>query len=525
MSIANHGRASGVLLHPTSLPAPREGAPDAGSGEFGAAAREFVDWLAEAGQSLWQVLPFNPVGPGASPYTSPAARAGNPLLVSLVALADERLLDREALAQACAQLEAAPGRADFGEGARLRTRLLHIAAQRFFTAPAEFAELHVAFRAWCAAERGWLDDYALFMALRESLGEGRAWPQWPADLARRDPGSLRTAADVLSAECDFWRFVQWCCARQWRAIREYAREHGVRIIGDLPIYVAWDSVDVWVRPELFQLDPGYRPTAVAGVPPDYFSADGQLWGNPLYRWERHAEEGFAWWRARLDSALAFADLVRIDHFRALESYWRVPAGARTAVEGEWVPGPGIAFFTALEQHLGAAHGALPLVAEDLGTITADVRALRRAAGLPGMRVLQFGFGSDAEDLNLPHNLPEDCAVFTGTHDNDTTLGWFEAASTRERDFARIYLKTDGHEIGWDLIHAASASTARYSLYPMQDVLSQGGEARMNTPGLADGQWSWRMQWSQLDAWRGRRLRQISAVHGRNGVALDDRVGL
>jgi 4-alpha-glucanotransferase len=287
----------------------------------------------------------------------------------------------------------------------------------------------------------------------------------------------------------------------------------------MPIYVAWDSADVWANPELFELDGNFSPAAVAGVPPDYFSANGQLWGNPLYRWERHAADGFAWWQARLRSALRHADIVRIDHFRGLESYWEVPADATTAIHGRWRPGPGMALFGALERGLGFKPGHLPVIAEDLGTITPEVIALRTAAGLPGMRVLQFAFAADASDLNLPHNTPELSALYTGTHDNDTTLGWFANASPRERDYARIYLKSDGREIGWDLLHAASASVARYAIYPLQDVLSLGSEARMNAPGLAEGQWGWRFAWGQMETWHATRLREISAAHGRNGVAL------
>jgi 4-alpha-glucanotransferase len=288
--------------------------------------------------------------------------------------------------------------------------------------------------------------------------------------------------------------------------------------------VAWDSVDVWAQPHLFELDAGGRPRVVAGVPPDYFSAEGQLWGNPLYRWARHAEDGFAWWQARLRSALRHADVVRIDHFRALESYWEVEAAAHNAIDGRWQSGPGHRFFVALERGLGVERGALPLIAEDLGTITPAVHDLRSAAGLPGMRVLQFAFAADAGDLNLPHNLPEDCVVYTGTHDNDTSLSWFDKASNYERDFARTYLKTDGHEMGWDLIHAASMSSGRHAIYPMQDVLGLGGEARMNTPGVATQQWRWRFAWSQCQDWHCRRLRQISAVHGRNGLNVGEALG-
>ena len=516
-------RASGILLHPTSLPAAfdESGAlRDAGSGDFGAGARRFIDWMASAGQSLWQVLPFNPVGPGYSPYTSSSAHAGNPLLISPDELAVLGLLDGAMLNNECARLASDSASIDFDASSRLRMRLLHLAAGAFFSQAARFAGLHEEFRAWCANERGWLQDYALFMALRDQLGEQHTWSAWPQELAAREPAALRRARASLSVECDFWCFVQWSFARQWQALRAYAAERGIRVVGDLPIYVAWDSVDVWAARDLFELDDDGRPRVVAGVPPDYFSADGQLWGNPLYRWQRHVDSDFSWWQARMRSALRHADIVRIDHFRALESYWEVDASARTAIDGRWQAGPGAAFFRALEKGLGVAAGALPLIAEDLGTITPAVHDLRGAAGLPGMRVLQFGFAADAADLNLPHNLPEDCVVYTGTHDNDTSLGWFAKASNHERDFVRTYLKTDGHEMGWDLIHAASMSTARYAIYPLQDVLGLGSEARMNTPGVAEHQWRWRFEWRHLQDWQARRLRQISAVHGRNGMSID-----
>ncbi len=515
-------RCSGILLHPTSLPAPVDEAGmarGAGSGDFGPAARHFIDWLASAGQSLWQVLPFNPVGPGYSPYTSPSAHAGNPLLISPEELSALGLLDGAMLAHEYARQAWLPAAIDFDASSRLRFRLLHLAAGAFFAEASRFATLHEEFRAWCDGEHSWLADYALFMALRGRYGEERTWIEWPTEIASRDGAALRAARASLSVECDFWCFVQWSFARQWQTLREYAQARGIRIVGDLPIYVAWDSVEVWAEPALFELDELGRPRVVAGVPPDYFSADGQLWGNPLYRWSRHAEDGFAWWQSRLRSALRHADIVRIDHFRALESYWEVDATAATAVDGRWQPGPGRKFFDALERGLDVTRGGLPLIAEDLGTITPAVHALRRAAGLPGMRVLQFGFAADAHDLNLPHNLPEDCVVYTGTHDNDTSLGWFAQASDHERDFVRTYLKTDGHELGWDLIHAASMSNARHAIYPLQDVLGLGTEARMNTPGVAGNQWRWRFEWRQLQDWQARRLRQISAVHGRDNLDI------
>lgn len=519
-------RVGGVLLHPTSLPAVEptgEGADlDCGCGDFGQAAFRFVDWLAAAGQSVWQVLPLNPVGPGNSPYMSASARAGSPLLVSINRLVEQGWLTRDALISACgAATQSGADRVDYAATARLRMRLLRQAAQFFFELPVGDADCQN-YMQWCAAEGDWLDDYALFMAIGTHRGDARSWSQWPTELARRSPHALAEARRALASEIRFWQFVQWNFATQWRAVRDYANRRGVRIFGDLPIFVAYDSADVWAHQPLFELGPDLRPTVVAGVPPDYFSANGQLWGNPLYRWPAHQADGFAWWRARMRAALANADWVRIDHFRGLAACWEIPADALTAVVGAWRPSPGAELLDALRSLAPAApNGAgLPIIAEDLGVITGDVTALRDRFDLPGMRVLQFAFGDDARNPYLPHNLVQRCVVYTGTHDNDTSLGWFANAPAHERSFAQIYLKTDGREIGWDLIHAASASVAQTAIYPMQDILGLDGSARMNQPGKADGQWSWRMRWSQLQPWHTRRLREISTAHGRLAVAAN-----
>ena len=498
-----HARSSGVLLHPTSLPPVSGDGFDGGNGDFGDAAYRFVDWLQAAGQSLWQVLPLNPAGPGNSPYTSVSALAGCPRLIAPEALLRAGWLTRADLAAASVSNPAA------------RLTLLRRAAQRFFDSKSGGS----GFDAWCERESSWLEDYALFMALR-AHHHGAAWDQWPTPLARRESAALAAARDSLRDELRFWRFVQWNFDSQWSALHDYAYTRGVRMVGDMPIYVARDSADVWANPQAFELDADLRPAAVAGVPPDYFSASGQLWGNPLYRWEQHAADGYAWWAARLRRALAQADLVRIDHFRGFAAYWAVPPDAPDAIAGEWRAGPGRALFDALERAFNVGHGALPLIAEDLGSITPDVTALRDTAGLPGMCVLQFAFGDGADNLYLPHNLVEACALYTGTHDNDTSLGWFSSAPAQQRAFAQIYLKTDGAQIGWDLIHAASASVARHAIWPMQDVLCLGTEARMNQPGQAHGQWGWRFTWEQVRPWHAARLRQISAAHGRNGLVLD-----
>ncbi|MEZ5649911.1 MAG: 4-alpha-glucanotransferase [Burkholderiaceae bacterium] len=496
-------RTSGILLHPSSLPGALP------HGDFGPAAFRFIDWLVEAGQHLWQVLPLSPPGSGHSPYMSTSVAAGNPAFVSPEQLAMQGLLSPDVVNAALAGIDTA-ARVDFDADARVRNRLLRQAAAHFFEGGGALAGPTAAFDQWYAVNRSWADDYALFAALAES-GLGANWRRWPAALRRRTPNALAEARGRCADEIRFQLFVQWQFDEQWRAIRRYANERSVSIVGDMPIYCAFDSADVWQHPYLFQLDDAFEPHAVAGVPPDYFSATGQLWGNPLYDWDAHARDGFAWWCARLRRTLDHADIVRIDHFRGLAGYWAVPATADTAVQGQWRPGPGMALFDAL----GDALGAVPVIAEDLGTITPDVTALRDAVGLPGMCVLQFAFADDAANPYLPHNLRPNRVLYSGTHDNDTSRAWFATAPAEERTRVQIYLKTDGREIEWDLIHAASSSVARLAIYPMQDVLGLGGDARMNLPGVADGQWSWRMDWHQLHAWQTRRLFEISVAHGRH----------
>ena len=501
-------RASGILLHPTSLPG------RAGSGDFGEQARHFIDWLAVAGQRYWQVLPLTPPGPGHSPYMSASTHAGNPVLISVEQLVTDGLLDDERLRGALA----AAGLVDDGdtvhhaalervEAAKLQ--LLRLAAERFFGDDSRFEAARAGFRQWSAAQVGWLDDYALFQAIDATL-RTPSWTRWPTALARREPAAIAAARREHELECRFWCFVQWVFDVQWQAVREYAHDRGVRIIGDLPIYCASHSADVWVNPQLFELDADLQPTVVAGVPPDYFSETGQLWGNPLYRWPAHAAEHYAWWIARMRSALRHADIVRIDHFRGFAGYWEVPAQAATAIDGQWRAGPGVALFEAMREALGE----LPIIAEDLGTITGDVIQLREELGLPGMAVLQFAFGGGSDNAYLPHNLGRNTICYTGTHDNDTSRGWFTAAPDHERDAVRVYLKTDGSEIQWDLIHAASMSVAALAVYPMQDVLGLGSEARMNVPSHARAQWRWRFSWDQVAPWQAERLATIGTAHGR-----------
>jgi len=497
-------RASGVLLHPTSLPGPH------GSGDFGPGAFHFVDWLASAGQRLWQLLPTHPPGPGHSPYQSVSAFAGSELMVAL-----EPLVERGWLTAATPPAFPAH-EADWAQVAPWRMQRLREAAAGFF-ARATRAERD-AFDAWCAREAGWLDDYALFMAIdrahRARGGEG-GWWAWDAPLAARELPALAAAARELADETAFWRFAQWCFDTQWAALHAYARERGVAVMGDLPIFVAHHSADCWARPDLYFLDAHFQPTVVAGVPPDYFSATGQRWGNPLYRWERMAADGFAWWTARIRRALSLADVCRIDHFRGFAGYWEIPAGCPTAVDGRWVPGPGAALFEALE----AALGRLPIVAEDLGVITPDVVALRERFGFPGMRVLQFAFGDDAGNPFLPHHYQPATFVYTGTHDNDTTVGWWHRCSPREGAFAAAYLGCDdGQPVHWAMIRAACTSVANWVVFPLQDVLGLDGRHRMNVPGTVQGNWRWRFDWTMVGPEPGRRLGAITAASGRAPLA-------
>jgi len=494
-------RAAGILLHPTSLPGRFP------IGDVGPAADRFLEWAARAGQSLWQVLPLGPTGAGNAPYTSSSTFAGNPLLISPERLVEEDLLDRGALDDAPGS---SPGRVDYAGARAWKERLLRSSWEHFtrHAGPALREDL-AAFEQ--APEQGaWLTDWARFGALKARFGE-RPWTDWGPDLAFRDADALAAADAELAVEIAFQRYVQFLFARQWARVRGSARERGIALVGDIPIYVAHDSADVWANQELFELDGTGRPTAVAGVPPDYFSATGQLWGNPLYRWDRLEEDGFRWWIARIRSCLAACDLLRIDHFRAFAAYWSVPAVEKTALGGRWVPGPGRRLFDAARDALGP----LPILAEDLGDITEEVRELLDALGFPGMKVLQFGFyGSDS--VYLPHRHVPNAVAYTGTHDNDTARGWYAALKPEERERVWDYLGCDGREVEWALIRAAYGSVAERAIVPLQDVLGLGGEARMNDPAEPADNWRWR---APDDAWRpelAERLRRMVELSGRTG---------
>ncbi len=507
-------RSSGILLHPTSLPGPH------GSGDLGPEMFSFLDFLAVAGQKIWQVLPLNPTGYADSPYQCLSAFAGNPLLISLELLAEQGWLAPDELA-------AVPGfptkSINYGAVIEFRFAMLRKAAARFFAAllkPEAHCALMAEFEAFCVHQAAWLDDYALFMAIKDAHG-GTAWTSWEPELAGRHPAALAEWSARLTAEIAAYKFWQFEFFRQWGAVRERCEQHGIRIMGDVPIYVAHDSVDVWTAPQFFWLDERGNPLKVAGVPPDYFSATGQLWGNPTYRWERLQEDGFRWWTARLRGVLRLFDLVRIDHFRGFEAYFEIPAGETTAVHGTWIKAPGTELFETLVREFGE----LPIVAENLGKITPEVEAIRRRFGFPGMAVLQFAFGTDPQGPSFrPHNYERNLVAYTGGYDNDTTVGWWTsgiAGSTRrkedlrvELEFASAYLNLRGEPIQWVMMRALMASVADTVLIPMQDVLGLGSEARMNLPGRMGGNWKWRYERDQLRPEMIRRLRALTTLYER-----------
>jgi 4-alpha-glucanotransferase len=504
-------RSSGILLHPTSLPGKY------GIGELGLEAYRFADQLARARQTLWQVLPLGPTGYGDSPYQSFSAFAGNTLLVSLDLLVKEGLLTDEDLGGA----EDLPlDRVDFGKAIDFKTARLATAYERF--KQNENSKLKRAFDVFCEYAASWLDDYALFRAIKNQQ-DGKLWSEWDRELALREPEALALAHRELDDEIEAQKFYQFLFFRQWFALKSYCNQKGLKIVGDIPIFVSYDSADVWTHPDLFKLDAHGKPLVVAGVPPDYFSATGQLWGNPIYDWDKMREDDFSWWTERVRASFEMMDILRIDHFRGFAQTWEIPAGHKTAEKGRWVDVPGRELFSTLRGKLG---GDLPIVAENLGLITPDVEMLRREFGFPGMRILQFGFSSDADNKFLPHNYEHEDVAYTGTHDNDTTLGWFNAeegsGSTRtaeqiekEHDYCLKYLDTDGKEIHWDFIRAVFASVADIAIIPLQDVLGLGTDARMNLPASTKGNWDWRCREGALTYEMLSRLEELSQTYGRN----------
>jgi 4-alpha-glucanotransferase len=495
-------RTSGVLLHPTSLPS-APGAGELGIGDLGPSAYFWIDVLARAKQTWWQILPLGPTGPNDSPYQSYSAFAGNPNLISPERLTHDGLLNPSDYQFAPFN----PRRVDFLAVVPFKMGLLDRAYDNFRSRGS--ASLRDWFERFCRENAGWLDDFALFMALKSANG-GASWQDWPEPLRLRDPAAVAEARRKLAYPIDRQCFRQFVFFKQWGELKSYAHRKGVKLLGDIPIFVNGDSADVWAHGKLFLLDVNGRQEVVAGVPPDYFSKTGQLWGNPLYDWNALKRTNYAWWVARLLMTLSLVDIVRIDHFRAFAAAWHVPADSKTAQRGDWVPGPGAEFFHALRKQLGS----LPLIAEDLGLITPDVEQLRVSLGLPGMCVLQFAFGGDAENRYLPHNHDANCVVYTGTHDNDTTRGWYASAPEGERDHVRRYLGRDGSDMTWDLIRAAWSSPADLAITPLQDVLDLGSEARMNRPGIAEGNWTWRVPPGALRENTLDRLTDLTHLYGR-----------
>jgi len=494
-------RSSGILLHPTSLPGPY------GIGDLGPEAHRFVDFLADSATRLWQTLPLGPTGYGDSPYQSFSAFAGNPYLISPDFLARDGFLHANDLIE---KTNFSAKKVDYGKIIPWKLNLLERAYRRFVSdAGRDRSELDL----FCAQNGSWLDDFALFMSIKEAQGGG-AWSGWPDPLRKREAAALEEAKRALSDSVLRYKFYQFLFFKQWNELRAHANQRGVRIVGDIPIFVAYDSSDAWANPELFFFDENRLPTVVAGVPPDGFSATGQLWGNPLYDWQKHKETGFAWWLARFRAALAQVDIVRLDHFRGYAGFYEIPAASSTAEHGQWRHALGAEMFAALQQALGD----LPIIAEDLGLITEDVIALRDDNGFPGMKILQFAF-SGPENQFLPHHYPENCVVYTGVHDNDTTRGWYESAPDHERQFALQYLGLNAggsaaKEFPARLIRAAWSSTAVFAIAPMQDFLALGREARFNYPSRLGGNWDWRMNASALTNELRDRICRLNYLYGR-----------
>ena len=493
-------RNAGVLLHPTSLPG------SSGIGELGDHVISFLDWAQNAGMRVWQVLPLNPPGYGGSPYGCLSSFAGNPLLISTQRLLQDGLLDPEDLAAAP---RFSDEHIDFQAVTPYKFAILETSWRHYKERATP--QMREALEAFTAApeQQEWLDEYTLYMTLK-GLAGGNPWWMWEEAHAQREPAAMERVRSEHADSIGYWQYVQFLFFKQWSIVREAAHARGIRIMGDVPIYVAGDSADVWGSRELFQLDERGEPTVVAGVPPDYFSATGQRWGNPLYRWDSMRETNYRWWIARIRTNLRLADIIRLDHFRGFAAYWEIPADEPTAVHGRWMPGPGSALFDAVRSELGD----LPIVAEDLGFITEDVHELRRTIGVPGMKILQFAF-AQPDNVHAPHRYEERTVVYTGTHDNDTARGWFEHAPEEERENALAYLGcTTGDDVAWALIRAAWTSVAETAIVPVQDILSLGSDARMNTPGVEDHNWTWRVAAGALTQEHAVRLRRLAALTGR-----------
>jgi 4-alpha-glucanotransferase len=492
-------RTSGILLHPTSFPGPY------GIGDLGDQARQFIDFLAQSGQQIWQILPLGPTGFGNSPYMCFSAMAGNPLLISLDDLVEQGFLNASDL-HGCPDFD--PDFVEFNRVVAWKMPLLKKASLGF--KEHALSAVRSQFDAFCQTKAHWLEDYALFMALLDSQ-PGDMWTEWPIELRDRHPDALAQARLELAEQIGDQKFLQFEFFRQWKALKDYANTNDIQVFGDIPIYVSQNSADVWANPTLFQLDKNKEPICVAGVPPDYFAETGQRWGNPLYDWDALEKTDFAWWIARFRECLDLVDLMRLDHFRAFDTYWSVPAEEETAENGTWIEGPKDKFFIAVRDALGS----LPIIAEDLGDIGPSVLELRHRFGFPGMKILHFAFGSDANNPFLPFHIAPNSVVYTGTHDNDTTVGWHDSASDYERDRLHQYLGCSGADgVAWDMIRLAMSSVANQAIVPLQDVCCLGTNARMNMPGTSEGNWRWRYRAEALRTEYRDRLRDMALIYGR-----------
>ncbi|WP_204989358.1 4-alpha-glucanotransferase [Sporohalobacter salinus] len=491
-------RQSGILLHPTSLPG------EYGIGSLGEEAYKFVDFLVASDQKIWQILPLGPTGYGNSPYQSFSAFAGNPLLISLERLRKDALLDEKDLNT---DREFPLDYVDYNQVSDFKYSLFEKAFKNFKSNVSK--SINDKFQRFCNENEKWLEDYALFKALKEHFN-GKPWYKWNEDIKLRRPEAIKEYQERLKNRIDFHKFIQYIFFKQWNKLKAYANHNYIKIIGDIPIFVAYDSADVWANPELFTLDEDKKPINVAGVPPDYFSETGQLWGNPLYDWQKLKETNYKWWIDRFKTTLELVDIVRLDHFRGFAAYWAVPYGEKTAVNGKWKQGPGKDFFRKVKEELKG----LPIIAEDLGVITDEVVELRDHFDLPGMGVLQFGFNSQEDNDHLPHNYRQNSVVYTGTHDNNTVLGWYNNADDEAKEYVKEYLKGSEENICWDFIQAAWASVSKLAIAPLQDILSLNSEARMNTPGTVKGNWKWRYREEMLDVNISEKLKRLTEIYHR-----------
>ncbi len=501
MATKKNTRLSGILLHPTSLPSKY------GIGDLGQAAYDYVDFLEKAGQHLWQVLPLTPTGYGNSPYSSYSAFAGQPLLISPDHLHELGLLTEWEL-ETCPAVENEE-RVDFDAVTEWKNLILRQAYARFVEQAD--AELMKEFKQFIKKHTAWLTDYALYMACKDEQ-DGKEWFEWEEKYRKVDRKAKSSLKKELADGMNYHCFVQFIFYKEWAELKKYANEKGIKIIGDMPLFVSLDSADVWANPKLFQLNSEGQQTVVAGVPPDYFSAVGQRWGNPLYNWKEHKKSDFKWWVARVSHQLEIADYVRIDHFRGLEAYWEIPAEEETALNGKWVKAPGKELLETIEKELGEG---LPIIAEDLGIITPEVEELRDMFNLPGMKVLQFAFEEEGESTHLPHQFKTDnCVCYSGTHDNNTTQGWYASATEEARDKVRVYMNTNGYSIHRDFIRTCFGSIAMFAIVPMQDALGLGEAGRMNVPGVANDNWNWRYKNDALSEGLANDLAMLTRIYGR-----------